>query len=182
MTTTFNAEQILAANKAAAAEATELANSAFAGFEKLAAANMAAAKSAMADSMDSFKSILGAKSPQEVLAAQTAMVQPLASKAAAYGRTVYEIAAETSAELSKSAEGKIAEGQKAFGAAIESMTKNAPAGTESAVAAFKSAVATGQQVIESAQAAAKRAVAQAQQNMTVATDVAVKAANKATKK
>jgi hypothetical protein len=37
-------------------------------------------------------------------------------------------------------------------------------------------------VIESAQAAAKRAVAQAQQNMTVATDVAVKAANKATKK
>lgn len=182
MTTTFNAEQIVNANKAAAAEFSALATSAFAGFEKLAEFNMATAKAAMADSVESFQTILSAKTPQEVLAAQTAIVQPLAEKAVAYSRSVYEIASEATAELTSAAEGKLAQGQKTFGAAMENMAKNAPAGTETIVAAIKSAVANGQQAMESAQAAAKQVVAQAEKSMTNATNVAVKAAKASSKK
>ena len=176
--TTFNAEQFVAANKSAVAELGELATTAFSGFEKLAEYNLATAKSALADSLDNVQALLGAKTPQEALAVQTALVQPLAEKAVAYSRTVYGIATETGSELSKAAEGKLAEGQKTFAAAFESLAKNAPAGSEAAIAAFKSAVATSQQVIEQVQASAKQAVAQVEKNVAEATDVAVKSTAK----
>ena len=48
----------------------------------------------------STKLALSAKDPQELVAIQTALLQPAAQKAAACGRYVYEIAASTSAEVS----------------------------------------------------------------------------------
>ena len=68
------------------------------------------------------------------------VLAPMAEKAAAYGRHVQTIVTEATADLTKTFEGKAAEGQKAFADAMENMTKNAPAGTETAVAAIKTAM------------------------------------------
>jgi phasin family protein len=130
----------------------------------------------MSESFEYANSLLAAKDVQQVIALQTGLVAPMAEKAAAYGRHVYGIAVETSAEFTKVLEGKAAEGQKAFGLAMENMTKNAPAGTESAVAVLKSALASSQTAIESAQSAARQALAMAESNVTTVTEKALSVA------
>jgi phasin family protein len=173
---TFNTDAFANTAKTAVAEFSALANTAFAGFHKLAEFNLATAKESLAGSLDSVEALVSVKSPQDLLAVQSALIKPLAEKAATYGRTVYEIASQTQAELSKAAEGRFADGQKSVEAAVAAMTKNAPAGSEAMVAAIKSAFSTSQQVMQQAQAAAKQALAQAEANATKATDAAVKSA------
>jgi phasin family protein len=167
--TTLTVEQILAANKTAAAEAQALAATAFAGFEKLVALNVATTKSALFETAD-MTSVFSAKNPTDALAAQAALVKPLAEKSIAYGKSVYAIASETSAEFAAAAEGKFAEAQKTATAALDNMAKNAPAGTESVVAVVKSAVAAGQNALETAKASAKKAVEVAEKQATALTD------------
>jgi phasin family protein len=173
--TTLNVEQILAANKSAVAEAQALAASAFAGFEKLVELNMAATKSALFDTSADFTSAFSAKNPTDALAAQASLVKPMAEKAIAYGRSVYAIATGTAAELSVAAEGKLAEAQKTFAVALDDMAKNAPAGTESVVAAVKSAVVAGQNAVETAKASAKKAVEAAEKQVNAVADNALSA-------
>ena len=176
---TINAQTFADAGKTAAADFSAAATTAFAGFEKLAELNLATAKSVLNGTLNSLQAVAAAKTPEEVLAAQTNLVKPLAEKATAYGRSVYEIASETSSELSKSSKEKIAEAQKTFNSSLESLTKNAPAGSEAFVAAFKNAAATGQQVLDSAQAAAKQAMSQAEAHVTDVVAKTVKSTAKA---
>jgi phasin family protein len=180
MTTTMNIEQILAANKTAAAEAQALAATAFAGFEKLVALNLAATKSALFDTTSDFTSAFSAKNPTDALAAQASLVKPLAEKSLAYGRSVYAIATETGAELSAAAEGKLAEAQKTLATAMDTMVKNAPAGTESLVAVVKSAVAASQNAMDSAKASAKQALATAEKQAATLADNALSSVKTAT--
>ena len=182
MTATLTVEQILAANKTAAAEAQAMAATAFAGFEKLVALNIAATKSALFDTTSDFTSAFSAKNPTDALAAQASLVKPLAEKTLAYGRSVYAIASETSAELSAAAEGKLAEAQKTLTGALDNMAKNAPAGTESLVAVVKSAVAASQNAMDSAKASAKQAVATAEKQAAALADNALNAVKTTSRK
>jgi G:T/U-mismatch repair DNA glycosylase len=118
-----------------------------------------------------------AKAPQDL----TAMAQPMAEKAAAYGRAVAGIVTETGTALSKAAEGKFSEMQAQAVASIEAAMKNAPAGSENAVAAFKNAMTTGQAALATAQAQAKQAVDVAGKNFAAVSDMAVKSAKTAAK-
>ena len=169
-------DQITASNKTNLDTACGLSTKSFAGFEKLVELNMAAAKAIMTESFEHAHSLMAAKDVQQVLALQAGLVAPTAEKAAAYGRHVYGIAVETSAEFTKAMEGKAAEGQKAFAQVMDTVVKNAPAGTESAVAVLKSALASSQSAIESAQNTAKKALAMAESNVTAVTEHALSAA------
>jgi phasin family protein len=171
--TTLNVEQILAANKAAMAEAQTVAASALAGLEKLVALNMAATKSALFDTSSDLMSAFTAQSPTDAMAAQASLVKPLAEKSVAYSRSVYAIASETGAVLTRAAEAKAAESQKAITTALEEMAKNAPAGSESVVAVIKSAVTAGQQAVESAKTATKKAVEMAEKQAASVTETAL---------
>jgi hypothetical protein len=95
---------------------------------------------------------------------------------------VYGIAVETSAEFTKAFEGKAAEAQKTFNQVVENVSKNAPAGTESAVAVLKSALTSSQNAIESAQVSAKKAMQVAETNLNAVTEQALSAAAAVTKK
>jgi len=174
-------EQMMAANKTAVADAQALAATAFAGFEKMVALNMAATKSALFDTSD-FTSAFSAKNPTDALAAQASLVKPMAEKAIAYGREVYAIAAGTGAELSLAAEGKFAEAQKTLSASMEEMAKNAPAGTESMVAVVKQAVAASQNALDSAKASAKKAVEAAEKQVNAVADNAMSAVKTTSRK
>ena len=137
--------------------------------------NISAAKSAMAEAAQTTKLALSAKDPQEFVAIQTSLLQPAAEKAAAYGRYVYEIAASTGAEVSRVAEAQAAEAQAKFMAIVDTAVKNAPAGTENAVALVKSAVAAANNAFESVQKATKQAAEVANTNFQAMSSTAVRA-------
>jgi len=179
---TLNLDQIAAASKNAVAEAQSLAATAFGGFEKLVELNLAATKSALFDTTGDLYSVFSAKNPTDALAAQASLVKPLAEKAISYGRSVYAIASETTAEFTKSAEAKIAEGQKNFTTALDTAAKNAPAGSESVVAVIKSAVTAGQNALDTAKSSAKKAVELAEKQAATVTDTALNAVKTTSRK
>ena len=153
---------------------------AFSGLEKLVELNMAASKAMMEESFGHTQAVLAAKDPKELLALQSGLLKPMADKSAAYAQHVQAILTGSTADFTKAVEAKTAEAQKAFDGVLENMTKNAPAGSETAVAAFKSALTAGQNAMETAQAQAKKAVETAQTTFTAAATQAADAVKKAT--
>lgn len=171
----LTAEQIVAANKANIETLFGLTNKAFEGVEKLVELNLQVAKAALSEASDNTSAVLSVKDAQELLALQTALLQPSAEKAASYSRHVYDIAAATGAEVAKVAEAQIADAQKKLAAVVDAAAKNAPAGSENAVALVKSAVAAASNAFESVQKAAKQAAEVAEANFQAVTNTAVKA-------
>lgn len=174
-------EQIAAANKANIETLFGLTNKAFEGVEKLVELNMQVAKAALGEAAENTKAVLAVKDAQELLALQAAMLQPSAEKAAAYSRHVYDIAAATNAEVSKTAEAQFAELQKKFMNAVDTAVKNAPAGTENAVTLVKSAITAANNAYESVHKAAKQAADMAEANFNAVTTTAMKASQAAVK-
>ena len=175
------AEQIIAANKASLEAFEGASKKAYAGVEKLVELNMAASKAALGESFGYAQAVLSVKTPQEFMTVQTGFFQPLAEKSAAYFQHVQSIATEGSAEFTKQLEASLAEAQKTIGASVDQLVKNAPAGSEAAVAAFQNALSNGQKAVESTQAAIKKATAQAQANFAAASKQATDLAKKAAK-
>lgn len=175
-------EQIAAANQANLEAVKGASTKAYTGLEKMVELNMAAAKAVMNESFAHAQAVMEAKDPQQALALQAGLLAPMAEKAAAYGRHVQTIVTEATSDLAKTLESKAAEGQKAIADVMDNMTKNAPAGTESAVAAIKSAMSNSQSAIEAAQKAAKQVVSMAEANVAAVTEQALNAAATVTKK
>ena len=176
-------EQILAANKANLETLVGLTTKAFSGVEELIELNLAAAKSAMSDSQEHIHASMSVKDVQELLALQSSLFQPLAEKAVAYNRHLYEIATGTGAHFQGTVESKVADAQKSFHALVDNAAKNAPAGSEAAVAAFKTAVAAGSNALETVQKAVKQATEAAESNMhAMAASAVATAAPKASRK
>src|SRR3954447_3794571 len=178
----LTAEQVLASQKATVETLFGLTSKAFEGVEKLVELNVTASKAALAEAAGSTQAMLGVKDAQELLALQAAMFQPLAEKTAAYSRHLYDIASGTGAEFGKAFEAQATDVQKKFMAVVDNAAKNAPAGSETAVAVFKSAVAAGNNALESVQKAVKQATDVAEANFNAVANTAVNASKTATKK
>ena len=174
-------EQFIETNKANLQALQGFATQAFAGVEKLVELNLAASKAALGESFSHVQAVLAVKDAKELLSLQSGLLKPLADKTAAYAQHVQTIVSGSGAEFTKAVETKTAEAQKAFGGVLENLSKNAPAGSETAVAAFKNALTAGQTALESAQVQAKKAVEAAQANFTAAATHAADAVKKATK-
>jgi len=176
----LTAEQLLAAHKANVETLFGLTNKAFEGVEKLVELNLQAARTALGEAAETTVAALSVKDAQELLALQAGLLQPVAEKAAAYSRHVYDIAATTNAEVAKVAEEKIAETQARFMNLVDTAAKNAPAGTENAVTLVRSAMAAANNAYESVHKAAKQAAEVAEANFHAVTSTAVKASQAAT--
>lgn len=177
----LTAEQLIAAQKANVETLFGLTSKAFEGVEKLVELNLQVARSALGEASDTARAAYSVKDAQELLALQASLLQPTAEKAAAYSRHIYDIAASTNAEVTKTVEAQVADAQKKFINLVDSASKNAPAGTENAVALVRSAVAAANNAFESVQKAAKQAADVAEANFQAVTSTAVKAAQSATK-
>ncbi|WP_454720927.1 MULTISPECIES: TIGR01841 family phasin PhaP1 [Cupriavidus] len=175
----FTPEQVAAAQKANLETIFGLTTKAFEGVEKLVELNLQVVKATFAENVDNAKKALSAKDPQEFLAIQASLVQPVAEKALAYSRHLYEIASETQSEFTKVAESQLAENSKKVQALVENLAKNAPAGSESTVAIVKSAISAANNAYESVQKATKQAVEIAESNFQAAASAATKAAQQA---
>ena len=110
------------------------------------------------------------------------MVQPLAEKTAAYSRHLYEIASAAGADIGKTLESQTADAQNKVMGLVDSATKNAPAGSETAVAVMKSAVAAANNAFESMQKAVKQASDMAETNFKTAASTAMNATKTVAKK
>lgn len=177
----LTADQIIAAQKANIDTLFGLTTKAFEGMEKLIELNVTASKAALSEAAGTAHAVLGAKDAQELLALQASMMQPMAEKTAAYSRHLYDIAQGTSAEFTKTFESKAVEAQQAMVGLIDSAAKNAPAGSETAVAMMKSAVAAANNAFESVQKAVKQASDVAEANFNAVSTQAMNAAKTATK-
>jgi len=175
-------EQVMASQKATLETLLGLTSKAFEGVEKIVELNLTASKAALAETGETAKAFLSAKDAQELLALQSGLLQPLAEKTAAYSRHLYDIATGSTAELNKAFEGQAAEAQQKFMGLVDNVAKNAPAGSESAVAVMKSAVAAASNAMESVQKAVQQATEVAEANFNAVSATAVNAAKPAAKK
>ncbi|MBS1172063.1 MAG: phasin family protein [Proteobacteria bacterium] len=168
-------EQLAGVNKATVESLLTLANTAFASAERLAALNLNTARTMLEDSVANAKALLAVKDLQELMSLQSAFAQPIVEKAVAYSRNVYEISAQTQEEMSKVFEAQFAELNKNVAAVLDKAAKSAPAGSDVAVAAVKSAIAAANSAYDSMNKAAKQVAEIAEANVAAATSATVKA-------
>lgn len=161
-------EQFLQMNKTALEVFHSATIASIEGFEKLAALNVQAAKASLDESTDALKSMTEVKDAKQLADIATGSVQPATDKVSAYYKHVYEIANETGTELAKLFEKQFAEGNRQLYAAIDSMAKNAPAGSEGLVTLVKQAVSAANTAFDQVNKATKQAVELAEANMAAA--------------
>lgn len=171
-------EQFAAANKAGMEALFTVATAQFAAFERLSALNFNTTKAAFEDGVSQAKALLSVKDPQELVNLTAAAAQPSLEKAIAYSRNVYEVATQTQAEVSKLAETQAAELNKTIVTLLDKLSKNAPAGSDVAVAAVKSAMAAANSAYDSLNKVVKQATELAEANVNAATSRVVKEVSK----
>jgi phasin family protein len=137
-------DQFTAANEAAISQFAHFAQLSLANFEKFAQLGLGAARESLEQATSHAQSLAGAKDVHEVIALNSAALEPVMKRAYAYSRTAYEAAAETNSEVKRVVEAQTAEYNRAAVAALEEAFKYAPAGSESVVENVKTAFAAAQ--------------------------------------
>ncbi|GAB4171927.1 MAG: phasin family protein [Rhodocyclaceae bacterium] len=168
-------EQFAASNKASVEALLAMANATFAGAERLAALNLNTARSFLEDGVANVKALLAAKDVQDAVALQSGFAQPVMERAVAYSRSVYEISAQTQEQLAKVIESQFSELNRNVTVALDQAAKSAPAGSDVAVAAVKSAIAAANSAYDSMSKAAKQVAEITEANVAAATNATVKA-------
>jgi len=136
--------------------------------EKMVELNLTAVKSTWEESSVAAKQLLAAKDPQEFFSLTTAHAQPNAEKALAYGRHLASIASSAQAEFAKSTEAHVADTNRKVLAFVEEVSKNAPAGSENAVALLKSAIGNANASYDQFNKTTKQAVETLESNLNTA--------------
>ncbi|GAB2897214.1 TIGR01841 family phasin [Paralcaligenes ginsengisoli] len=172
-------QQVLASQKASLDKFLAVQGTFFGGFEKLVDLNLKVLKATLEEVAQKSQQVIEVKDAQEALAFTSSLVQPGAEKALAYSKHIYDIVSGVQTDLSKLTEEQIAQGQLQVSEAIEQFSKNAPTGSESAVALLKSSLATATSAYESVSKAAKQAAEAAESNIAAATNATFKAASDA---
>lgn len=171
--------QFAASQKASLDAFLAFQNSAFAGFEKLVDLNLRVTKAAMDEVAQKAHEATDLKDAQQVFAFASTMAQPSPEKAIAYSKHVYDIVSGMQAQMAKLTETQLADAQKHVTEAIDVMTKNAPAGSESAVALTKSMMANATSAFDSLSKAAKQAAVVTESNIAAAANATFEAAEAA---
>jgi len=172
-------DQVAAVGKANVEAALGLAQSNFAAIEKLSALNFNATKSAFEESLSHAKALMNVKDVQEFMNVNVAATQPAIEKMIAWQRSVYELATQSQAEYTRYFEAQTHELNKSTATYLEKFAKNAPAGSDVAVAAVKSAMAAANSAYDSFTKAAKQATELAEANIAAVTTAATGAKKKA---
>lgn len=165
----FNADQLIAAQQSTVKTVANLSEKTFAGFEKLVELNLAASKAMMGDAFGNLQVLGEAKDLQALQALQTTLAQSLKENTASYNRHLYEIVSGTGAAFTSVFEAQTAQSQNAVTSLLKNSLKNAPSGSDAAVAVFKSAIDASNNAMEAAQKAAKQAVQMVESNINAAT-------------
>lgn len=173
------AEQFTTANKAGIETLQTVANTSLTGLANLTLLNLNTVRALVEDSAVNAKALLAVKDVQGLLALQKSLAQPAVEKTIAYSRSVYEILSQSSNGVTQVVEEQVSEVNKNVNSAIEKALKNAPAGSEVAVTAVKSAIAAANSAYSNISKAAKQATELAEANVAAANAATVKLVKKA---
>ena len=146
----FKIDQLSAANEAAIDQYAKFAQLSLANIEKFAQLGLGAARANIEQATAHAQALAGAKDVHELIALNSAALEPVMKRAYAFSRTAYETAAVTNDEVKRSLEKQAAEYNRAAVAALEEAFKYAPAGSESVVENVKTAFAAAQSAYNNA--------------------------------
>lgn len=138
--------------------------------EQVIALNVAAVKAASEESAAAARQLLAAKDPQEFMTFVSDQAKLNAEKVQSYGRHLAEITTSAKDDLSKVVESQMAETKDKVTSLISDVTKNAPAGSEKAVAMLKTAMDNANAGYEQLTKSTKQAVATVEENVAKATE------------
>jgi phasin family protein len=141
-------EQLVSARKAGVASFFGLAAKAFESVEKLAALNLQAVKSTLAENEELLTKSLSVRVPQEWFALTAGLTQPAAAKAASYGREVWEVALNAQGAFLAVTAAQVQQYQRDSQVMVENFGKTMPAGTDTLMMAWKSAISSGSEAAE----------------------------------
>jgi phasin family protein len=161
----LSTEQLIAAHKAQVEALIGLSHKALQGAEKFTQLHLQAARASFEDAAEFARATTQAKDAQTLLNVQAGYLQPSAEKAAAYARSVYEVASELQGEFAELIEVQAGDAQAKVKALVQAAVKNAPAGSENAVSLLSNGFTAANQAYEQAQRAAKEATETVQANV-----------------
>jgi phasin family protein len=171
-------EQLVALNKANLEAAVRFAGIALEGAERMLEVQLRAAKTAFAEGVHQAKALAEVKDLQELAQLRNNMAQPSLEKATNYVRSVYDVAAATQTEINKLVEEQVAEFNRHVVTGLDKVVKAAPAGSEVAVAAVKTAISAVNSAYDNLSKSAKQFAEMSQANVEAATSQAVNAGKK----
>lgn len=172
-------DQLLALNRSQLEATLRFAEITSDTVEKLADLQFKVAKSAFADGVRTAKQLGAVKDGSEFAALSGSLSQPTWEKAQAYAKSVYDVATTTQAEITSLLEQQLGELHKNVVGVLDGALKNAPPGSEGAVAAVKSVIQSASAVYESVFKATKQMAAIAESNAATATSTVVAPRKKA---
>lgn len=172
-------EQFNSTNKAGIETLASLASVTFAGMERLAALNLNTARTLLEQGADTSRAVLAARDAQALLSLQDKLAKTDAEQAADYSRRVYEIANQTREALSNVVESQVSELNANLGMKLDQAVKTAPAGSDLAINALRSALSAANSAYDSINKAARQAGELAEANLAVAAKFALMQGKKA---
>jgi phasin family protein len=160
-------------NKASVDTLFALTGQALHGVEQLAALNLQAIKTLLAECAEGTQVALSGRSPEDLVKLQTATLLATPQKAAAYGRQVQEIFATLAAGQRAAVEAQATDVQAKFLDAVNDALKNVP-GSDNVLAMAKSAIAAANMAYDGVNKASKQVSDAVAANLTKVTETAVK--------
>ena len=140
----FKIDQFTAANEAALTQFTHFAQLSLVNIEKFTQLGLGAARDSVQQATAHAQAVAGVKDVHELIALNSAALEPAMKRAYALSRTAYEAAAETNSEVKRVLEKQASEYNRAAISAMEEAFKYAPTGSESVVDNMKTAIAAAQ--------------------------------------
>lgn len=158
------------------------ANTAFDGIERLAVLNLAASRSAFEAFISNVNTLLGVKDFKSFVEVQKELAAPSLEKGIEYSRNVIAIASDAKEKIAKQVETHVADTSAKVSGMVEKALESAPAGSEVAVAAVKTAMKSANEAMDGLNKVAKQAAEVAEASVAAATEATIKAANVAAPK
>lgn len=179
----FDSEKLQAAQKSNLELLQQMNTKFLKGLEQLGHLQIATLRSVSEETFENASKLLAARDPQSFTAVIGSLAHPAnqAERMMEFNRQVYDLISSTQADIAKLGERQAARNAQQVQELVDEIAKNAPAGSESAVAVLKSAVETAGNVIESAQKTAKQAAEIAENGIAAAASAAGQATREATK-
>ena len=177
----FDFDKIQNAQKANLALVQQLNNTLFAGAEQFGQLQLKALRTISEECFENAGKLYAVRDAQAFAELQVALFNPTVQleRVLEFNREAYSLISGVQADIAKLGEQQVEAGSKQAKELVETVVKNAPAGTEPAVAAIKSVMDNADSAYESAQKAAKQAVEMTENAAKKAAEIAENAAKQA---
>ena len=175
-------DQFSAANQAAIDQFALFAKLSLGNIERFTELGLDAARESITQATRHAQTLAGAHGVNEIVAINSAAVEPALKRAYSYSRTAYETAASSSDEVKRVLEQNTAQLNQAAIAALEEALKYAPAGSETVVSNIKTAIAAAQSAYDNLANINKQIYDSVEQNVATVQSAAKRTTKRAARK